>query len=91
MKQVLLFTLLLSLVICAIKINIKNEQKQLIKQTLNLFDKKYPNLRTLNDNLRADGGNKSESKSGLLSESLPIIAGISFVILLFIILGRILS
>ena len=47
MKQILLFTLLLSLVICAIKINIKNEQKQLIKQTLNLFDKKYPNLRTL--------------------------------------------
>ena len=87
MKQILLFALILSLVICDIKTKIKHEEKQLLKPNLNLF-KKYINLRKLNDNLiLRDEMKGSETKSSILS----IIGGLSILAFFLFILGRLLS
>ena len=86
MKQVLLFALMLSLVIWDIKTKTKHEEKQLLKPNLNLFNKKYINLRKLNDNLR-DEPKGSETKSSFLS----IIGGLSILAFFIFILGRLLS
>ena len=86
MKQILLFALMLSLVICDIKTKTKHEEKQLLKPNLNLF-KKYINLRKLNDNLLLRDVKGSETKSSILS----IIGGLSILAFFLFILGRLLS